>query len=168
MSQFVDKLRKCLLIIARWLKLLITPKGLKLSDIIKTVQYSVEEAKKISDEQHHRQLKRYFNEDGTPLTTRVKLPVYTSGTEISWRDVNIPLISLVPPTSIQMSGIELEMKFKKGEIALDILSHPDFYITIEHPESEDVIVNTLRIEYRSKEYNYIGTSLDDSVADRPI
>lgn len=160
----MEKLRKFLLIIARWLRLWATPKGLKLSDILKAVQYSVEEAKKISDEQHHRQLKRYFNEDGTPLTTRVKLPVYTSGLEISWRDVDIPLISLVPPTSIQMSEIEMEMKFKRGEIALDILSHPDFYINLEHPESDEGSMNIIKIVYHSQGNNKLH-SLSESVLD---
>ena len=76
-----------------------------LATLLDQLQTAVERARRIGDNQHQERLERYLEADGTPRVTRVKVPhPQTKG----WREIEVPLLALVPPTSMQISQVTVE------------------------------------------------------------
>lgn len=88
------------------------------------------EAQKITEQQHVRQLRRYFKDDGTPITLPIKLPNpqydpsvakevagKEGGGELNQRtapyvEFDAPLLSLVPPGTLRIKALDVKFKVK--------------------------------------------------------
>ncbi len=81
-------------------------------DLLLAIHNAGVEAQKLTEEQHYRQLKRYFDEDGTPYCQRIKIPNPDAGAEEEWVDVDIPLLALVPPSTIKIKEMSVDFKVK--------------------------------------------------------
>ncbi len=110
--------------------------SLNLDNMLKAMHNSVIEAQKLTEQQHIRMLKRYFYLDenkegnvtdnlGKPRTIPLKLPYVNKENQIQYSEVDIPIISITPPTSVkikkmkisfeaQISGFENQKTKKKG------------------------------------------------------
>lgn len=87
------------------------------SDIIRGMQHSVNTAEEILETHYLEIINKYFKEDGTALTKRIRID-----------DNNIfevPLISLVNQNSIAIDEMEIEFKAKINSIAMKSLEEGD-------------------------------------------
>lgn len=94
--------------------------AIKLDDMLRAMHNSVVKAQEISEQQHMRMLKRYFNYDdenvtyddldkGKPKVTTMQLP-YLSGGKVAYRSVEVPLIVLTPPSSLVIDEVKINFK----------------------------------------------------------
>ncbi len=99
--------------------------GLLLDNVLKGIHNSVIEAQKISEQQHMRALGRYFylnknkekmekegvqiDDLGMPKSIEIKLP-FAEGNKVNYKDVDIPLIALSPPSSLKIKGMKVSFE----------------------------------------------------------
>lgn len=95
--------------------------GLNLDNMLKAMHNSVIEAQKLTEQQHVRMLHRYFYIDktkeeidpedfGKPKTMPVKLPYVNKEGVIEHEEVDIPIISITPPTSIKIKNMKISFE----------------------------------------------------------
>lgn len=91
-------------------------KKVDLRDLLRALHSAVLEAQIMLEQQHIRQLDRYFLEDGTPRVRRIKLPDIRPGATAKWRDFDISLFSLVPKSSIELNHLLVEFQANACEV----------------------------------------------------
>ncbi len=88
-----------------------------LDDLLQAIHDAVLEAQIITEKQHINQLQKYFNEDGTAQMLSIKVPSMNQNTpEGETQTLNIPLITLVPPTAIKIKRMKVDFKVSLGAI----------------------------------------------------
>lgn len=91
--------------------------SVELDNILRAIHNSVIEAQKLTEEQHMRTLNRFFfhGEDGNsldkPKMVNMKLP-FGKGGRVEYEDVEVPLITLSPPSSIKIKNMKVEFEAK--------------------------------------------------------
>jgi len=86
--------------------------------MLQAIHNAVLQADNMIQQQHMRQLTHYFNEDGTPICRTIKVPnvnYFIEGEDKNideWIDVKVPLITLLPISSIKMKEMSMEFKVK--------------------------------------------------------
>ena len=88
-----------------------------LDNVLRALHNALIEAQKLTQEQHMRSLKRYFNESedgeslGEPKMLKLKLP-FAKNDAITYEEVDVPLIALTPPSSIKIKNTKIDFDAK--------------------------------------------------------
>ena len=85
-------------------------KGSFLDHLTKGLFDAVVQAQALAENQHIEALKKFFDKDGKPLCMDIKIP-NNEGKEMN---VNVPLATLAPQSSINIKELTMELKVKMG------------------------------------------------------
>ena len=124
-----------------------------LSDILKGLQYAINSAQDMLHAQQVQNLMKFWqSNDGTPVTQKVL---------IGDRELDVPLMTLVPHSHLEMDDVEIKFKAKVGNIAPqsisnglkgdDNLSHADLKMEMDGIKATDDDVMEITIRFKSKE-----------------
>ncbi|NHE55567.1 DUF2589 domain-containing protein [Cyclobacterium plantarum] len=113
-------------------------KTIKLDNLLQAIHQSVLEAQLLTEQQHLEQLDRYFewpedenkkNEEmaahihrngGIAKTWAVEVPnMHPDAEKGSTTTIQVPLMSLIPPTAIKIKNMEVEFKVALGDLVED-------------------------------------------------
>lgn len=108
-----------------------------LSDILKGVQYAINSAQEMLHAQQVQNLMKFWqSNDGAPVTQKVL---------IGERELDVPLLTLVPHNHMEMDDVEIKFKAKVGDVVSqsmvyglngnDMLSHTDLKMEMEGGQS---------------------------------
>lgn len=78
-----------------------------LDNLLRALHNAVIKAQELTEQQHLRQLDRYFDEKGVPRHRTIVVPDPSPETESETRDVEVPLLALVPPGAVKISEFEI-------------------------------------------------------------
>lgn len=115
------------------------------ADILKGIQHAVNSAQDMLQGQQIQNITKFLDgSNGTPISQKVKL---------GDREVDVPLMSLVPQCHLAMENVEIKFNAKVGEIASGTLygirgndiSHADLQMTLEgvHAKDDDIVQITI-------------------------
>ncbi len=118
------------------------------ADILKGIQHAVNSAQDMLQGQQIQNITRFLEgTNGTPVSQKVRL---------GDREVEVPLMSLVPQCHLAMEDVEIKFNAKVGEMASGTLqgimgndiSHADLQMTLEgvHAKDDDVMQITIRFK----------------------
>ena len=79
-------------------------------DLVVAIQQAFIEVNDMSEAQHIRKLRTYFEEDGTPKVIEMQYPYFDEDGKPAYRMVSIPQICLVPITSLKLDTIDVDFK----------------------------------------------------------
>ena len=89
------------------------------SDLIGSIQEAFLAVNELSEQQHIETLAKYFDEDDKPKTLTVKYPFFDDVGEIAYKELDIPLLCLVPVASLKINEVDINFKVKlSGKIRL--------------------------------------------------
>lgn len=89
------------------------------SDLIGSIQEAFLAVNELSEQQHIETLAKYFDENEKPKTLSVKYPFFDENGEIAYRELDIPLLCLVPVASLKINEVDINFKVKlSGKIKL--------------------------------------------------
>lgn len=122
------------------------------SDILKGVQYAINSAQDMLQAQQIQGLQRFWNSaDGQVLTQKVK---------IGERELDVPMMTLVPHGHLEMDDVEIKFKTRVGDIASQAVdglqanhsvSHADLKMEMEGIKATDDDVMEICIRFKAKE-----------------
>lgn len=78
-----------------------------LNNLLTSIQAAIVGAQDMLQNQHVEELKKYINDDGSPVTHPMKLPRHNAKGEIEWTDIEVPLLVLCPPASLKMKKLKI-------------------------------------------------------------
>lgn len=124
-----------------------------LSDILKGIHNAVNSAQEMLQAQQIQNLAKFWkSNDGTPVTQKLKL---------GERELNIPLISLVSHSHLEMDDVEIRFKARIGDVSSlsltdrlnnnNILTHSDLQMEMEGIKATDNDVMEITIRFKAKE-----------------
>lgn len=124
-----------------------------LSDILKGVQYAINSAQEMLHAQQVQNLMKFWkSNDGAPVTQKVL---------IGERELDVPLLTLVPHSHMEMEDVEIKFKAKVGDVVSqstvnglsgnDTLSHTDLKMEMEGVRATDSDVMEITIRFKGKE-----------------
>lgn len=88
-----------------------------LDDLLQAIHDAVIEAQIITEKQHINQLQKYFNEDGTPQMLTIRVPsMHQNAAEGDTETLNVPMITLIPPSAIKIKRMKVDFKVALGSI----------------------------------------------------
>ena len=88
-------------------------------DLVVAIQQAFIEVNDMSEAQHIKKLRTYFEEDGTPRVIEMQYPYFDEDGKPAYRMVSIPQICLVPITSLKLDAIDVDFKVQLyGEVDL--------------------------------------------------
>jgi len=89
-----------------------------LDQLLQAIHDAVLEAQMISEKQHIHQLQKYFNEDGTPQMISIRVPnMHPNSAPGELETLQVPLITLVPPSAIKIKRMKVDFKVALGSMA---------------------------------------------------
>ncbi|MBR5956253.1 MAG: DUF2589 domain-containing protein [Bacteroidales bacterium] len=123
------------------------------SDILKGLHNAVNSAQDMLQAQQVQNLRRFWNpEDGEPLSQKIK---------IGDKEMNVPLMSLVSHSHLEMDDVEIKFKAKIGAVASDSMSdgvvigspltHSDLKMEMEGIKATDDDVMEVTIRFSQKD-----------------
>lgn len=123
------------------------------SDILKGLQYAINSAQDMLQAQQVQNLMRFWSgNNGEPLTQKMK---------IGERELDVPLMALVPHSHLEIDDVEIKFKAKIGDIASHSiadrlqnnqgLTHADLQMNMEGIKATDDDVMEITIRFKSKE-----------------
>lgn len=118
------------------------------ADILKGIQHAVNSAQDMLQGQQILNITKFLEgANGAPVSQKVRL---------GDREVEVPLMSLVPQCHLAMEDVEIKFSAKIGEMASSTLqgirgneiSHADLQMALEgvHPKDDDVMQITIRFK----------------------
>ncbi len=78
-----------------------------LDNLLRALHNAVIKAQELTEQQHIRQLARYFSDDGTPETRTIRIPDLRPETDDETREIEVPLLALVPPSAIKIKDFDI-------------------------------------------------------------
>ena len=123
------------------------------SDILKGLQHAINSAQDMLQAQQIQGLMRFWSaNDGNPLTQKVK---------VGERELDVPLMTLVPHSHLEMDDVEIKFKAKIGDIASHSfadklqngqgLTRADLQMEMDGIKATDDDVMEITIRFKSKE-----------------
>lgn len=94
--------------------------AIKLNQLVSAFSAAVIDAQRIAADAQYRTLMSYFNDDGTPKIHVLKIPKPTTGLvkpeEREYHTIEVPVITLMPPTSLAIKDLSVSMSVDIGEL----------------------------------------------------
>ena len=89
------------------------------SDLIGSIQEAFLAVNELSEKQHVAMLEYYFDEQKRPETMEVNYPYFDESGEIAYKKLDIPLLCLVPISSLKINEVDIDFKVKlSGKVKL--------------------------------------------------
>lgn len=79
-----------------------------LDSVFRAVSNAVIEAQKLTEEQHQRQLNRYFDKKGAPLMVSIQVPDMSQNATSAYKTLDVPKLALLPPTALQIKDLKIK------------------------------------------------------------
>ena len=120
------------------------------ADVLKGLQHAVNSAQDMLQGQQVQNLTRFLNtSDGTPVSQKVKL---------GNREVEVPLMSLIPQSHLAMEDVEVKFNAKVGDITPEALRslngnnipHADLKVALEGVRAKDDDVMQITIRFKQQ------------------
>ncbi len=106
-----------------------------LDNVLRAIHNAVLEAHKLTEQQHQRQLRRYFYEDGIPVSQKIRVPnIHPSASE-PYREIEVPLLALFPPSAIRIKNLTMSFKVRLVGFPDEPESHKSFQAVPSEMES---------------------------------
>lgn len=123
------------------------------SDILKGLQYAVNSAQDMLQAQQIEGLMRFWNrDDGKPVSQKVK---------VGDRELDVPLMALVPHSHLQIDDVEIKFKAKIGDVGGhsvsdrlqngQSLTSADMQMEMEGIKAADDDVMEITVRFKSKD-----------------
>ena len=94
-----------------------------LDNVFQGIYKSIVEAQNTIEQHYVGEIKEdYFDKDGNPYMIKVQLP---HGTDGGMKEVNIPVITLVPHNGMAIKEVEIEMEVALSEGELEEINNSD-------------------------------------------
>lgn len=124
-----------------------------LSDILKGLYNAVNSAQDMLQAQQVQNLAKFWqSNDGTPVSQKLK---------VGDREVNVPLMSLVSHSHLEMDDVEIKFKARIGDVAshsfankldnYNALTHSDLQMQMDGIKATDDDVMEITIRFKQKE-----------------
>lgn len=102
-----------------------------MSDILKGIQYAINSVQDMLHAQQVQNLLKFWQkEDGSPVTQNIL---------IGERELEVPLMSLVPHSHLEMDNVEIKFKAKIGDVEHQSISN-------KHGDNEGLSLANLKME----------------------
>jgi len=85
----------------------------RLEDLFGALHNAVLEAQKLTEQQHLRQFRRYFEESKSgliPIMLPISIPDVRPDSGESYRTIDVPLIVLSPPTAMKIKDLQIRFQ----------------------------------------------------------
>lgn len=105
------------------------------NEFILAIEQAFSNVNSRAQEEQIKQLNNYFNDKKEPICSRVKIPNISENGDVVYSEVDIPLISLVPISTLKLNEANIDFKIIiKGEVSIDSDDGEKSYISYS-PES---------------------------------
>lgn len=106
-----------------------------LDNVLRAIHNAVLEAYKLTEQQHQRQLRRYFNEDGTPVVQKIRIPDIRPNAPEPYREIEVPVFALFPPSAIRIKDLTMNFRVRIIGFPDEPESHKGFQAVPSEMES---------------------------------
>lgn len=124
-----------------------------LSDILKGLHNAVNSAQEMLQAQQVQNLTKFWqSDDGTPISQKLK---------VGDRELNVPLMSLVSHSHLEMDDVEIKFKARIGDVAShsfanklesnNAMTHSDLQMEMEGIKATDDDVMEITIRFKQKD-----------------
>lgn len=119
-----------------------------LADVMRGIQYAI--CQSIEAVYSHRVslIKKLIRDDGSPISQKV---------QIGERIVEIPILSMLPQSNLEMDNIDIHFKAKIGDVCFGVenekepISHSMLMLNMEGIKSSDNDVLDIKISFKAKD-----------------
>lgn len=88
-------------------------------ELVGAIQDAFLQCNHLAERQHIEMISGYFDSDNKPVMIPVKLPEFDNDGNITYRDVSIPKLCLIPISSLKLDGIKVNFKVRlAGKVVL--------------------------------------------------
>lgn len=88
-------------------------------ELIEAIQEAFLSVERMAQKQHLESLKEFLEEDGMPKMVRVKYPIFTDEGLVSYQEMAVPQLILVPISTLKLSEVSVDFKVKlTAEVSL--------------------------------------------------
>ena len=84
------------------------------NELLEGIQEAIIKAQEHMEHQHLRQVEEYFDDDGEPIKVKMRLPHVSETGEITYQEVEVPKIALVPLNSLRMKRLLVKFAVQIG------------------------------------------------------
>lgn len=91
----------------------------RFDQLLQAIHNAVLRAQELTEEQHIHQLDKYFDQDGKPLMQELQVPTLDPDDDPDTMvTIQVPLMSLLPPSAIKIKELKVSFKAALGKIKL--------------------------------------------------
>lgn len=88
-------------------------------ELVAAIQKSFLQCSRLAERQHIEMLSGFFDSENKPVSIPLSMPQFDDSGNITYKDVSIPKLCLVPISSLKLDGIKVDFKVKlTGEVVL--------------------------------------------------
>lgn len=89
-------------------------------ELVAAIQKSFLQCSRLAERQHIEMLSGFFDSENKPVNIPLSMPQFDDGGNITYKDVSIPKLCLVPISSLKLDGIKVDFKVRlTGEVSLE-------------------------------------------------
>lgn len=86
-------------------------------ELVAAIQKSFLQCSRLAERQHIEMLSGFFDSENKPVSIPLSMPQFDDSGNITYKDVSIPKLCLVPISSLKLDGIKVDFKIKlTGEV----------------------------------------------------
>lgn len=89
-------------------------------ELVAAIQKSFLQCSRLAERQHIEMLSGFFDSENKPVSILLSVPQFDDDGKITYKDVSIPKLCLVPISSLKLDGIKVDFKVRlTGEVSLE-------------------------------------------------
>ncbi len=89
-------------------------------ELVAAIQKSFLQCSRLAERQHIEMLSGFFDSENKPVSILLSMPQFDDDGKITYKDVSIPKLCLVPISSLKLDGIKVDFKVRlTGEVPLE-------------------------------------------------
>lgn len=89
-------------------------------ELVAAIQKSFLQCSRLAERQHIEMLSGFFDSENKPVSISLSMPLFDDDGKITYKDVSIPKLCLVPISSLKLDGIKVDFKVRlTGEVPLE-------------------------------------------------
>ncbi len=89
-------------------------------ELVAAIQKSFLQCSRLAERQHIEMLSGFFDSENKPVSISLSMPQFDDDGKITYKDVSIPKLCLVPISSLKLDGIKVDFKVRlTGEVPLE-------------------------------------------------
>lgn len=112
----------------------------KFEDLIGSIQQAFISVNNMAEQQHIESLQSYFDADGKPRCLTMQMPYFDDYGVPQYREMDVPLISIVPVNSLKLSEINVDFKVRlSANVKLSHDKLPKKLMAAKNAETDGVL-----------------------------